>query len=64
LKAIKSYATTVEADLAKIQLDAAGVPSTVVGVGITMEGGPAGVQLLVPEEWVQAALAVLDRSGR
>ncbi|MBV9911184.1 MAG: hypothetical protein JOZ93_01340 [Sinobacteraceae bacterium] len=63
MRAIKSYATTVEADLAKIELDAAGVPSTVVGVGITMEGGPAGVQLLVPEEWVARALRVLQDSG-
>jgi len=50
----------VEADLARIALDAAGVPSVVVGIGVGMEGGIDGVQLLVPEEQIDAALAVLD----
>jgi hypothetical protein len=35
------------------------VPSVVVGIGVAMEGGAAGVQLLVPDESVEAALAVL-----
>ena len=48
MKAIKTYSTKVDADLAKITLDAAGVPSAVVGVGLAMEGGAGGVQLLVP----------------
>ena len=59
MKTIKTYPTRVEADLARIALDAAGVPSVVVGIGVAMEGGAAGVQLLVPDECVQAALAVL-----
>jgi hypothetical protein len=59
MKAIKTYSVRVEADLAKIALDAAGVPSFVVGVGVGMEGGAGGVQLLVPDEYVEAALAVL-----
>ena len=59
MKAVKTYPTRLEADLARIALDAAGVPSVVVGVGVGMEGGMAGVQLLVPEERVEAALAVL-----
>jgi hypothetical protein len=59
MKAIKTYPTRVEADLAKIALDAAGVPSVVVGIGVGMEGGMAGVQLLVPDECVEAALRVL-----
>ena len=59
MKTIKTYATRVEADLAKIALDAAGVPSVVVGIGVSMEGGAAGVQLLVPDECVEAALTVL-----
>ena len=50
MKAIKTYPTRVEADLAKIALDAAGVPAVVVGVGVGMEGGMAGVQLLVPDD--------------
>jgi hypothetical protein len=31
----------------------------VVGTGVTMEGGLAGVQLLVPDDQVEAALKVL-----
>jgi hypothetical protein len=62
MKAIKTYAVRVDADLAKIALDAAGVPAVVVGIDTAMEGGPAGVQLLVPDEWVEAALMVLERS--
>jgi Putative prokaryotic signal transducing protein len=62
MKAIKSYPTSVDAELAKIALDAAGVPSTVVGIGVAMEGGAGGVQLLVPDEWVDAALRVLEHS--
>ena len=59
MKAIKTYPTRVEADLAKIALEAAGVPSIVVGVGVGMEVGAAGVQLLVSDEYVDAALTVL-----
>lgn len=59
MKAIKTYPTTAEANLAKIALDAADVPSIVVGTGVSMEGGLAGVQLLVPDDQVKAALEVL-----
>ena len=62
MKAIKTYSTRLEADLAKITLDAAGVPSVVVGTDVAMEGGAAGVQLLVPDEHVEAALMVLEHS--
>jgi Putative prokaryotic signal transducing protein len=62
MKAVKTYSTTVDADLAKIALDAAGIPSVVVGTGISMEGGAGGVQLLVPEDSVEAALTVLKDS--
>jgi hypothetical protein len=54
MKAIKNYPTTVEADLARIALDSAGIPSLVVGVAASMEGGLIGVQLLVPDEQVEA----------
>ena len=60
MKAIKTYPSRVEADLARIALDAAGVPSVVVGVGVGMEGGMSGVQLLVPEDQVEAALEILE----
>jgi len=36
------------------------VPSVVVGVGVAMEGGVAGVQLLVPDDRVEAAMKVLE----
>ena len=59
---IKTYPTRLEADIAKIALDAAGVPSVVVGIGVGMEGGMSGVQLLVPDDRVEAALTVLEDS--
>ncbi|PYU79679.1 MAG: hypothetical protein DMG50_23120 [Acidobacteria bacterium] len=62
MKAIKAYPTSVEADLARIALDAAGIPSVVVGVSLGMEGGGAGVQLLVPDDRVEAALTLLGDS--
>jgi len=62
MKTVKSYPTNVEADLARIALDAAGIPAFVVGIGLGMEGGGAGVQLLVPDDRVEAALTVLGDS--
>jgi phage-related minor tail protein len=59
MKSIKSYTTTVEADMARMALEAAGVPSVVVGIGVGMEGGAAGVQLLVPDDRIEEALTVL-----
>ena len=59
MKTIKTYPTKVEADLARIALDAAGVPSIVVGIGVGMEGGAAGVQLLVEDDRVELALKAL-----
>jgi hypothetical protein len=59
MKAIKTYATTLDADVAKIALDSAGIPALVAGVGASMEGGLSGVQLLVPDDQVEAALTVL-----
>jgi hypothetical protein len=59
MKTIKTYSTLVEAGLARIALDVAGVPSKVVGVGASMEGGTGGVQLLVEDARFEAALKVL-----
>ncbi len=60
MKAIKTYPTRIEADLARIALEAAGISSVVVGIGVGMEGGMTGVQLLVPLDRVEAALTVLE----
>jgi len=62
MKTVKSYPTRVEADLARIALEAADVPAVVVGIGLGMEGGAEGVQLLVPDDRVDAALKVLGDS--
>jgi len=40
-------------------LDAEGIPSVIIGVGVGMEGGTGGVQLLVEDDRVAAALTVL-----
>ncbi len=60
MKTIKTYSSRIEADLARITLDAAEVPSVVVGIGVGMEGGMEGVQLLVPEDQVEVALEILQ----
>lgn len=60
MKAIKSYPSSLEADLARIALEAADIPALVVGVGVGMEGGAQGIQLLVPDACVDAALKVLE----
>ncbi len=63
---IASYTTEGEAQLAKTQLDDAGIPSMIAGTG--QPGFPAGmfsnasalVRLQVAEENAEAARAVLD----
>jgi hypothetical protein len=62
MKVIKTYSTRLDADVAKIALTAADIPAVVVGVGSEFEGGSSGVQLLVPEDRVEAALKVLAGS--
>lgn len=63
MRVVRTFPSKLDADLAKITLDAAGVPSLVVGTGVEFEGGASGVQLLVPDEWVAAATAALERPG-
>src|SRR5690606_21613440 len=58
---LQTYPTRVEADLDRIALEAEGIPCVVVGVGITMEGGIAGVRLLVPSDKLEQAKSVLAR---
>jgi hypothetical protein len=62
MKTVKTYSTRVEADVAKIALAGAGLAAVVVGVGTDLEGGTSGVQLLVADQDVQAALRVLEHS--
>jgi hypothetical protein len=59
---VKTYATRIEAEIARFTLDAAGVPSTIVGVDAAMEGGIAGVKLQVPEAYVAPATELLDHA--
>jgi hypothetical protein len=62
MQVIKTYSTRMDADLARIALQAAGIEATVVGVGVAMQGGVASVRLFVAEDQVQAALEVLRDS--
>jgi hypothetical protein len=62
MKVIKSYPSRVEADLARIALDAEGITATVLGVGVGMEGGADSVRLMVPDDEVDAALKILGDS--
>jgi len=50
----------LEADLARIALEGAGISAIVVGVGTGMQGGMEGVQLLVPDDQIGASLNVLE----
>jgi len=60
VKTVKTYPTRIEADIAKLALDAADIPSVVIGVGAAMEGGIAGVKLQVPEDQVDRAFEILE----
>jgi hypothetical protein len=60
MKAVRNYSMQYEADLGRIALEGAGIPAMVVGIGTGMEGGIGGVQLLVPDERIAAALKVLE----
>ena len=62
MKTIKTYSTRIEAEVAKIALDGAGIPCLVVGIGTAMEGGASGVQLVVPEDQVDVAMEILEKS--
>jgi hypothetical protein len=59
LVTIKTFPTPLEAREAAIVLDAAAIPFEVVGVGVSMEGGMAGVQLQVPADRVAEAVELL-----
>ena len=58
MEAIRTYSTRLEADLARIALEGADIPATIFGVDVGF-AGIGGVQLLVPEDKVEAAEQVL-----
>ncbi len=58
MEAIRTYSTRLEADLARIALAGVDIPATVFGVDVGF-AGIGGVQLLVPEDRVEAAEKVL-----
>jgi hypothetical protein len=62
MKAVKTYDTVLEAELARIQLRAEGIAATIVGVGVAMEGGGGGVRVLVPDDVAENALKILGAS--
>ena len=59
MKTIKTYSTRVEAEVARIALDAVGIRAVVVGIGTGMEGGTGGVQVLVEDDRAEQALQAL-----
>jgi hypothetical protein len=59
MKVVRTYSMQYEADLARIALEGNDIQAVVVGVDIGMRGGAGGVQLLVPEDCLDAAQAVL-----
>lgn len=59
---IRTYATRVEAELARIALHSEGITATIVGVDVAMEGGGQSVRLLVPNDQVAAAEALLGNA--
>lgn len=63
MDAIRTYSTRLEADLARIALEGADIPAVVVGVDLGF-AGIGGVQLLVPEDRVEAAESVLKDLDR
>jgi hypothetical protein len=62
VKPFRRYSTQLEADLARIALEAADIPAVVAGVSVGMEGGIGGVLLFVPDDQVEAAEKVLAES--
>lgn len=59
METIRTYSVQLQADLARIALEGADIPAVVVGVDVGFSG-IGGVQLLVPEDRVEAAMKVLQ----
>ena len=62
MRSIATYPTQVEADVDRLLLEAAGIDAVVVGIATAMDGGIAGVRLLVRDEVAARASAILARS--
>jgi hypothetical protein len=59
MKVIRTYSVHLEADLARIALEGADIPAAVAGVDVGFSG-IGGIQLLVPEDRIEAARKVLE----
>ena len=58
--AIRTYPTSLDAELARLLLEGADIPAAVTGIDLGMEGGATGVQVWVPEAFADAARTLLD----
>lgn len=61
---VGTYDTSLAAELARLPLELAGIRTMVVGVEAGMQGGTAGIHLLVPFEYQEAARALLAQQDR
>ena len=60
---VRTFNTQVEAEVARIALNAEGIEATVVGLDVALEGGAGGVRLLVADEQAAAARKILAKPG-
>jgi len=58
---VRTFNTQVEAEVARIALNAEGIEATVVGLDVALEGGAGGVRLLVADEQAPAARKILAK---
>jgi len=54
------YASRLDAEIAKLTLECEGISTQVVGIGVGMEGGMSGVQLMVPDAQADKARALIE----
>ncbi len=59
MEVLRTYSTRLEADLARIALEGADIPAAIFGVDVGF-AGIGGVQLLVPQDRLEAAEQVLQ----
>jgi hypothetical protein len=58
---IMTFNNRVEADIARIALQAEGIAATVVGLDVAFDGGAEGVRLLVADDQAGAARKILAK---